>query len=578
MSPLGRPSRGNSPGRAYPACTPFEAAFSSTPKRGESGVFWGQDHSADCLAAPASPSTPKRVGSCVCRSAQRSKSAALGDRLSPPRRNALVRAIPSSHDLGPRASGSGGSAASRHLGFRGSPTEQLSEDAFSSVPRHFGAGILFGLGSRTVHLTASGLLRCRGTSVRESPFSGGVGGRLLRGTEVLRIGFALPSGPETTTGFAVVRNAEDALERDFASGSDRPGPRCRLRRNASDSVFPSGRAFGPMPASSAVCRCAETHRFTTSPVDNTVEAAVPPCRSTTVWRFRRRALVPPSGWFVSATSDARWFASSTVGRSSGKPFKPGFPAASGLDFLRGAETLQIPTVPSAKPSEAASSAAPKRRRSGIPIRPSLQATYRFRRSPVREYASDPDSPPDLQPYGPSPPGSPCFGAEAPRWGQSFEQRPWSVVPFGGVVLLGAKTRWFPTSPSARAIRTATPNAGANANAETSACAETSGAGVPSSGAGQWVLGSTGLRVAVGDLAPKRLGFQPRRRHLPRGCAHQNRPRCRENPAVQSIRPRGPRVGLELCAAPQRRALPGTSSGRGPIGPFPDSSHGMRRVR
>jgi hypothetical protein len=41
MSPVGRPSRGNSPGRAYPACTPLEAAFSSAPERGESGVFWG---------------------------------------------------------------------------------------------------------------------------------------------------------------------------------------------------------------------------------------------------------------------------------------------------------------------------------------------------------------------------------------------------------------------------------------------------------------------------------------------------------------------------------------------------------
>jgi hypothetical protein len=133
-------------------------------------------------------------------------------------------------------------------------------------------------------------------------------------------------------------------------------------------------------------------------------------------------------------------------------------------------------VPSAKPSGAASSTAPKRCRSGIPIGPSLQATSRFRRSPVRESASDLDSPPDLQPYDPSPPDSPCFGAEAPRWGRSFEQRPRSVVPFGRVVLLGANTRWFPTSPSARAIRAAMPNAGA------------SGASVPSGGAVQRVPG------------------------------------------------------------------------------------------
>jgi hypothetical protein len=56
--------------------------------------------------------------------------------------------------------------------------------------------------------------------------------------------------------------------------------------------------------------------------------------------------------------------------------------------------------------------------------------------------SDPDSPTDSWPYGLGSPGSPCFGAEAPRWGRSFEQRPWSVVPVGGAVLLCAKTRWF----------------------------------------------------------------------------------------------------------------------------------------
>jgi hypothetical protein len=115
---------------------------------------------------------------------------------------------------------------------------------------------------------------------------------------VLWIGFSLPSGPATTIGFAVVRNAEDALERNFTSGSDRPGARRRPRRNAFDSVFPSGRAFGPMPASSAVCRCAETRWFAASPIDNTVEAAVSLHRSATVRHFRRRAFVPPSGSVV----------------------------------------------------------------------------------------------------------------------------------------------------------------------------------------------------------------------------------------------------------------------------------------
>jgi hypothetical protein len=40
-------------------------------------------------------------------------------------------------------------------------------------------------------------------------------------------------------------------------------------------------------------------------------------------------------------------------------------------------------LPSARPSEAASSTAPKRRGSGIPIKPSLQANLPFGRSPVR---------------------------------------------------------------------------------------------------------------------------------------------------------------------------------------------------
>jgi hypothetical protein len=99
-----------------------------------------------------------------------------------------------------------------------SPTEQLSEAAFSSVPKHFRAGILFELGFRTVHLAASGLPRCRGTSVCESPFGGDIRGRLLRGAEALWIEFTLPFGPPTTIGFAIVRNTKDALERDFTKG------------------------------------------------------------------------------------------------------------------------------------------------------------------------------------------------------------------------------------------------------------------------------------------------------------------------------------------------------------------------
>jgi hypothetical protein len=75
--------------------------------------------------------------------------------------------------------------------------------------------------------------------------------------------------------------------------------------------------------------------------------------------------------------------------------------------------------------------------------------------------------------------------------------------FRCAVLLCAKTRWFPTSPSARAIRTATPDAGAT------------GSSVPSGGAVRKVPGvhrssrrrsasDPGLAVGT-DLAAVRVG-------------------------------------------------------------------------
>ena len=343
---------------------------------------------------------------------------------SPPRRNVLVWAIPSSHDLGPRASGSGGSAASRHLGFQESPTEQPSEAAFSSVPRHFRAGILFELGFRTGHLAVLEL-----ASVPKH-----LGSRVHRLAGVSGVAFsAAPRRFGSGSPFHMVLQPRSVLP-----WSATPKMRWKLTSPAGVTIrghvvvhaetLPT-RCFHQVGPSG---RCRPALPFAAAPK----RIGLRLCRSTAPSKrpFRRaeaqRASVfggepsshPPVRSF-SATSNARQFASSTVGWSSGKPFKPGFPATSGSELHRCAETLQIWTLPSEKPSGATSSTAPKRRRSGIPIRPSLQATSRFRRSPSREYASDPDSPPDLRPCSPSPPGSPCFGAEAPRWGRSFEQRP-----------------------------------------------------------------------------------------------------------------------------------------------------------
>lgn len=53
-----------------------------------------------------------------------------------------------------------------------------------------------------------------------------------------------------------------------------------------------------MPSSSAVRRRAETRWFAVLPIDNTVDAAIPPRRSATGRRYRRRAFQPPSGSVV----------------------------------------------------------------------------------------------------------------------------------------------------------------------------------------------------------------------------------------------------------------------------------------
>jgi hypothetical protein len=84
---------------------------------------------------------------------------------------------------------------------------------------------------------------------------------------------------------------------------------------------------------------------------------------------------------------------------------------------------------------------------------------------------------------------------------------------------------------------------------------------PSGGAVRKAPGSAGFR---GTKAP-RIPASPWA-PTSRLCASESVALLGKSSAAV-VRLRGPRVGLKLCAAPQRRALPGTSSGRGPIGPL-----------
>jgi hypothetical protein len=126
---------------------------------------------------------------------------------------------------------------------------------------------------------------------------------------------------------------------------------------------------------------------------------------------------------------------------------------------------------------------------------------------------NPDSPSDLRPKSPYPPSSPCFGAEAPRLGRSFGQRPKSVESVGGVVLLGAKTRWF----RRRRLRAQSgPLHQAPERLEKASFKRCRSAGA-------W-----GKPISA---APERLGSQSRRGHLPIGSARRNQPQSRKNPAL-----------------------------------------------
>lgn len=140
--------------------------------------------------------------------------------------------------------------------------------------------------------------RCRDTSGRESLFGGTSGVAFSAAPKRFGSGspFRLVLQPRSVSPWSATPKMHWSAT--SPGGSDGQGPRHRARRNASDSVFPSSHAFGPMPASSAVHRSAETHWFAASPIDGAFEAAVPPRRSATVRRFRRLAFSQPSGWVV----------------------------------------------------------------------------------------------------------------------------------------------------------------------------------------------------------------------------------------------------------------------------------------
>jgi hypothetical protein len=195
-----------------------------------------------------------------------------------------------------------------------------------------------------------------------------------------------------------------------------------------------------MPTDSAVRLCAETLRFAVSPIDPTVEAAFPMHRGATVKRFRRRAFLPPAGSIVFRHIEravGRIIHSRLVIRET---LQTRLAGCFRLELHQRAETLQIRTRHRRghlkKPTPQRRSAADRTSSSGRAFKPpSASDGHRC------ACALDPDVPSDLPPDWLRPPGSPCFGAEAPRWGPSFELSPSSLVPVGGAVLLCAKDAW-----------------------------------------------------------------------------------------------------------------------------------------
>jgi hypothetical protein len=298
---------------------------------------------------------------------------------------------------------------------------------------HLRAGILFELGLWTplcsVHLAAPCSPRCRNTSARDVAVRRGRRGSPYppRRDALERV---CPSVQSSNQRSVSLWSATPEMQRDFAGEIGRLGQRRRPRRNAADSVFPSNRTVQPTPAGSTVRLRAETLRLAASPTGDTVERAFPRHRSATVEHFRGEPSGhPPVQSFpphrTRIVFDSRLVIRETLQTGPSGCFRLGCP--------RGAETLQV-QLRHRRPS------------SHLPFRTACALHVGSRLA---------DRPLALRPQ---PSRQSLLRRRSTSVGTVVWTRPWSVVPDGGAGLLSAKTRWSPTSPSARAIRTATPSA------------------------------------------------------------------------------------------------------------------------
>lgn len=186
--------------------------------------------------------------------------------------------------------------------------------------------------------------------------------RLALSAAPKRFGAGSPFRPvlQPTIGSTVVRNANDAWEHNFTGEIGCPGLRCRPRRDAVDSVFPSSRAVGPVPSKQPF-RSTEVLRSSVSggkPVGHPPDPWVPPHRTRVGSHLPRQAGHP--------------------GNPSNQAFRL-LPARK----APGRRNAPVPSPPSARPSEDARSTAQKRRGLSVVVGPDLPATSRFGRSPVR---------------------------------------------------------------------------------------------------------------------------------------------------------------------------------------------------
>lgn len=261
-SPASRPYRGNALVERFQHARPSKPPFPLHRGAENPACSGGRDRSVACFAAPASPSTPKRIGVRVCRSARHSGSAFT----------ATPKRVGSGIPFGPRPwaqrIGFGRSATSRHFGLQESPTEQLSEAACSwclgTSERAFSSS--WALGPSATQRRA-----CLGAEALRfaSHFGAGPSGIAFTAAPK-RLGSGFPfRRPPATIGSAVVRNAKDALERDFTSGLTVRGhfaarAETRLARY-SHQVGPSGRCRPALPFAAAPKRIGSRLRRSTAP-------------------------------------------------------------------------------------------------------------------------------------------------------------------------------------------------------------------------------------------------------------------------------------------------------------------------